>query len=71
MAANRRRIFIIIISVSLGTLLSWMLIVARYGKTPPGNMSSLIVNFAFSLALVFGLGIFLSKQNKNKKEKEN
>lgn len=62
MISSRRRIIIVISSVTVGSLLAAALIARRFGGVKPENMSSLIINFAFSLAIVFGIGIFLSKR---------
>jgi hypothetical protein len=70
MVSPRRRIIIILVSFSIGCVLAVLLTISRYhGSPPPGNTQNMIVNFAFGLAIVVGLGIFLN--SRNKKENKN
>ena len=63
---NRRRVTIIIISVLAGTLLSVLLFkVKRGGELSSQDVSTLITNLVFSLAIILGVG-FLFIWNKKK-----
>ena len=68
MISNKRRIFLIVISVSIGSILALLLWIARFGQVRPENMGNMIVNFAFSFALVFGISLFLIKNMIRKKK---
>ena len=64
--SNKRRIIIITISVLAGTLLSVLMFKLRRGGTLTSNdMSMLLTNLFFSLAIILGVG-FLFIWNKKK-----
>lgn len=68
--SNNRRITIIMISVLVGSVLSFFIFKARKG--PAGlnseDYSTLATNFIFSLAIIIGIGLmFAWKKNKEDK----
>jgi hypothetical protein len=65
--SNRRRIIIILTSVSLGTLVSFWIVKKRMGGLSPDNYKQLIFNFIFAIAIVVGIAILFSRSNKNDK----
>jgi hypothetical protein len=65
MISNRRRIFIVIISVTIGSLLSAWIMQKRMGKLSQEDYMSLMFNFIFAAAIVVGLMIFLGRMNRN------
>jgi hypothetical protein len=66
--SNRRRIIIIVIAVITGTALSALIFATRSGgKMSSSDLSTLLTNFVFSLAIILGIG-FLFIWNKKKKE---
>lgn len=64
MISNRRRIFIVIISVTIGSLLAGWIMQKRMGHLSHENYMSLMFNFIFAAAVVVGLMIFLGRMNK-------
>ncbi len=66
---DRRRIFIVVASVLLGTFLAFLLVKSRMGTLKPNDWFQLAFNFLFALAIVIGIGMLLKKmKNKNPKE---
>lgn len=67
MISNKRRVIIIVISVSAGTLLSVLLFKLRRGAQPltTNDVSMLVTNLVFSIAIILGIG-FLFLWNKKK-----
>ncbi len=66
---NRRRIIIVILSVSVGSLISFWFIQKKVGTLTRDNYMQLIFNFIFAIAIVVGLAILFSKTNKNDQDK--
>jgi hypothetical protein len=66
---NRRRVFIIITSVLLGTFFAFLLVRSRMGTLKPNDWFQLAFNFLFAVAIVVGLGM-LFKKMKHKDPKE-
>ena len=66
---SRRRLFIMISSVLLGTFLAFLLVRSRMGTLKPNDWFQLGFNFLFALAIVIGIGILLRKK-KNKGPEE-
>lgn len=64
MLSNRRRLAIITISVLTGSVLAALLIMSRKQKLEANEWGTLAVNFFFAFAIVFAIGIFLSKKAK-------
>jgi hypothetical protein len=62
---DTRKILLIIISLMGGTLLSAFLFRKTRGNLGPDEIKSLAFNMFFAMAFVIGIGIFLSKRNKN------
>lgn len=72
MISNKRRLILILVSVSVGSLISFWIVKKRMGTLRPDDYFSLGVNFFFAAALVVGLAIFLQKMNdKEDAEKKN
>jgi len=65
MISNRRRIFIVIISVTIGSLLAGWIMQKRMGHLSRENYMSLMFNFIFAAAVVVGLMIFLGRMNRH------
>lgn len=65
MISNRRRIFIVIVSVTIGSLISAWIMQKRLGKLSQEDYTSLMFNFIFAAAIVVGLMIFLGRMNRN------
>ncbi len=72
MLSPRRRFFIVLGSVTLGSIFAAMFMKQRFGTLKKENIQQLIFNFAFAAAIVIGIGVLLSKMNKdqNKKDEE-
>jgi uncharacterized membrane protein YccC len=69
---NRRRWILVITSVLFGTFLAALLIQSRMGTLNAHAWQQLAVNFAFAVAIVVALGIFLTRQRKNEeRERDN
>jgi hypothetical protein len=64
MLSNKRRITIIVISVIIGSGLSALLLLSRKKELTQNELGTLAINFFFALAIVFVIGIFLSKKSK-------
>ena len=62
MISNKRRYFLIIISVVVGSLISFWLVKKRVGTLSPENYMQLALNFIFALAVVVGLAIFFGRK---------
>lgn len=56
---------IILLSVSLGSLLSVWIIKKRMGTLSPDAYWQLIFNFIFAVAIVIGIGILFKRMNKD------
>ncbi len=67
---NRRRYFLIIMSVTLGTILSGLMIASR-GAMKGTDYLTLFFNMAIAAAVIIALGIvFKTMDRKHKKEEE-
>lgn len=69
MISNRRRMMLILGSVSIGSLISFWIIKKRLGTLQQNDYISLLFNFIFAAAVVVGLAMFLQKMNTNDNEK--
>lgn len=68
---SKRRILLIILSVTTGSVISLWIMKKRMGNLSAHDYSQIGLNFLFSAALVVGLAIFLQRMNdKDKKELE-
>jgi hypothetical protein len=65
--SNRRRIIIIVISVTLGSLFALLVIKKRVGALSHENYIQLVFNFIFAVAIVVGIGLLFRKMNKDEK----
>lgn len=63
MVSKKRRFLIILISVSVGSIISLWIVKQRLGTLSPNDYFSLAINFFFAAALVVGLSIFLQRMN--------
>ncbi len=61
---NRRRITIIIISVTIGTVLSAFLLAHRLNGLKGNDVISLVFNMIIAIAVVVGIGVVLRKGDK-------
>ncbi len=67
--SSRRRIIIIVLSVSMGSFFAFLLIKSRVGTLKPNDLFQLGFNFLFAVAIVVGIGlVFKMKKDKNPKE---
>lgn len=71
MLPPRRRLFIALGSVALGSLLAAMFMKQRFGSLKQENMNQLLFNFIFAAGIVIGIGVLLSKMNKKNDENKN
>ncbi|MBK5285705.1 MAG: hypothetical protein JJE25_09910 [Bacteroidia bacterium] len=62
MLSSRRRIILITISVLIGSVLAFLLILTRKGTLTANEWGTLAINFFFALAIVLAIGIFLNKK---------
>ena len=62
MISNKRRFFIVFISVLIGSLVSFWYVKKRVGTLSPENYMQLAFNFIFALAIVVGLAIFFGRK---------
>lgn len=69
--SNRRRIILIVVSVTLGSLLSIWIVKKRMGNLSPTSYNQLIFNFIFAIAIVVGIAILFQKMNKKDDERNN
>ncbi len=69
--SNRRRIIIIVLSVGLGSLISFWIVKKRMGNLSQENYNQLIFNFIFAIAIVVGIAILFKKMNDKDKRNEN
>jgi hypothetical protein len=65
--SNRRRIIIILSSVTLGSIASFFIVRSRMGNLSPDNYKQLIFNFVFAIAIVVGIAILFGRMNKKDK----
>jgi hypothetical protein len=63
--SNRRRFMIILLSVSLGSILSLWIIKKRMGTLSSDAYWQLIFNFIFAIAIVVGIAILFRRMNKD------
>jgi uncharacterized membrane protein len=66
--SNRRRFFIIFISLLVGSLLSIWIVKKRMGSLSPQSYMQLIFNFIFAAAIVIGISLLFKKMNKDDKK---
>ncbi len=65
--SNRRRFIIIFISLTLGSILSILIVKKRMGTLSPQSYMQLIINFIFAAAIVVGIALLFKKMNKDEK----
>lgn len=70
MISSRRRIFLILVSVSSGSLISFWILKKRLGTLHQNDYISLLFNFIFAAAVVVGLAMFLQRMNDQEKKRE-
>jgi len=61
---TRKRLILVIASVTMGSFASALLLKSRIGTLNPIAWQQLAINFLFAGALVFVIGIFLSRNKK-------
>ena len=59
--SNRRRFLIIVISVAVGSILSFWIVRQRMGALSPQSYMQLGFNFIFAIAIVVGIAVLLKK----------
>ncbi|MFM7217035.1 MAG: hypothetical protein ACKO7B_07120 [Flavobacteriales bacterium] len=64
MISNKRRIVLILVSVSTGSLISLWIVKQRLGNLRQSDYLSLLFNFIFAAAVVVGLALLLQSMNK-------
>ncbi|HNP48578.1 MAG TPA: hypothetical protein PKK99_06615 [Bacteroidia bacterium] len=62
---DRRRLFIIITSVGVGSLISLYIVKQRLGNLKRDDYIQLGFNFFFAIAVVVGIALLLQHMNKN------
>ena len=65
MISKKRRLIIIIISVTLGSLISLYIVKKRMGTLNQQDYMQLGFNFLFAIAIVIGIGLLFQKMNKD------
>ncbi len=65
MISKKRRLIIIIISVTLGSLISLYIVKKRMGTLNQQDYMQLGFNFLFAIAIVVGIGLLFQKMNKD------
>jgi len=68
MLSNKRRWFLIICSVGLGSVIAAVFLKYKQGTLDAQTWQSLFINFLFAVAIVFSIGILLQKMNKGDKK---
>ncbi len=66
--SNRRRFWIIFISLTLGSILAIGIVKKRMGTLTSQNYMQLIFNFIFAAAIVIGISLLFRKMNKDDKK---
>jgi hypothetical protein len=61
---NRRRFTIILISVGLGSLISFYIVKKRLGSLKHEDYVQLGINFLFAVAIVVGIALLFRNMNK-------
>jgi ABC-type antimicrobial peptide transport system permease subunit len=61
--SNKRRIIIILISVTMGSFFAFLLVRSRMGTLNHESWRQIIINFIFALAIVVVIGIVLRKKS--------
>jgi hypothetical protein len=64
--SNTRRLIIIILSVTTGSILALLLMQSRMGTLSPQAWQQIGINFAFALVIVVVIGLVL-RRNRDKK----
>lgn len=67
MVTKRRRLTIIFISVTLGSLISLYIMKKRMGSLKPEDYIQLGFNFLFAVAIVIGIGLLFQRMDRNQK----
>ena len=60
---NKRRLLIIVLSVTMGSVLALLLIRSRMGNLGPQAWQQIGINFVFALVIVVVIGLLLRKKN--------
>ena len=68
---RRRRIFLITVSITIGTILSAFLMFMRKKELTPNDWGILFINTLIALAVVVGVGMILRKKLPSSEEKDN
>jgi uncharacterized membrane protein len=63
--SNKRRFFIIFISLTIGSMFSIWIVKQRMGSLSPQAYGQLIMNFIFAGAIVVGIAMLFKKMNKD------
>ena len=71
MLPPRRRFFIALASVALGSLLAALFMKQRFGTLKQENVNQLIFNFIFAAGIVIGIGVLLNTMNKKNDKNKN
>jgi uncharacterized membrane protein len=66
--SNRRRFFIIFISLTIGSILSIWIVKKRMGTLTTQSYTQLIINFVFAAFIVIGIALLFKKMNKEDKK---
>ena len=64
MLSNKRRLYLTIISVSIGTFLAALMLMSRKGALKVGDYATLFFNMLFAVGILIGIGIVFRRKNK-------
>ncbi len=64
MISKKRRLIIILISVTAGSLISLYIVKKRLGGLKPDDYVQLGINFLFAIAIVVGIALLFQKMDK-------
>jgi hypothetical protein len=63
---NKKRITIIVVSLSIGTILSAMILISHYKTANAQLMGNIFINLLFSVAIVVGIAFLFMRMKKKK-----
>jgi len=67
---SKRRIAIILASVTMGSFLAFLLVRSRMGTLKPSDWAQLATNFLFAVAIVIGIGMIFRWKKKDELKKD-
>lgn len=67
MISKKRRLIIILVSVTTGSLISLYILKKKMGTLTPENYMQLGINFLFAVAMVVGIALLFQRMDKEGK----